>query len=188
MCPLASILMWVPLADLWVFQIRDRQLASGMGKPMMIDERYCDVGDLTLDDFVDGEPPETSYFIIELVKFAKLVTEVVHCRFTPTHTPASIERNKVRVHLALQKWHASLHPSTQYESHPEGRNRFALILSLVYHHQTLLLHRPSLDNAKLSPDQRDFSTQLAFYSAERINDLAGDILNHFKVNEFPAYV
>lgn len=61
------------------------------------------------------------------------------------------------------------------------------MLSLVYHHQVLLLHRPSLDDAKLSPERRDFSTQLAFYAAERISDLAGDILKYFQVHEFPAY-
>lgn len=50
-----------------------------MGKPMMIHERDCDVGDLTLEDFVDGEPPETSYFMIELIKFAKLGTCIALC-------------------------------------------------------------------------------------------------------------
>lgn len=54
------------------WQIRDRQISSGMGKPMMADERYCDVEDLTLSDFVDGEPPETGPFMISLIKLAKI--------------------------------------------------------------------------------------------------------------------
>ena len=53
-------------------QIRDRQLASGMGKPMMIDDRDCDVEELTVDDFVDGEPSETSNFIVSMARLAKI--------------------------------------------------------------------------------------------------------------------
>lgn len=43
-----------------------------MGKPMMIDERDCDVEELTLDDFVDGETTETAQFAILMMQFAKL--------------------------------------------------------------------------------------------------------------------
>lgn len=43
-----------------------------MGKPMMIDERDCDVDDLTLDDFVDGEMLESAHFIVSMMQLAKI--------------------------------------------------------------------------------------------------------------------
>lgn len=67
------------------------------------------------------------------------------------------------------------------------RNRFALILALVYNQTLLLLHRPALADAKKPPFQRDFSTALAFHAAGRISDYAKDILEYFTVNEFPIY-
>ncbi|KAI8711054.1 Zn(2)-C6 fungal-type domain-containing protein [Fusarium sp. LHS14.1] len=168
----------------WLLFIRDRQLASGMGKPMMIDERDCDVQELTLDDFVDGETPETAHFTISMMRFAKIITQVVRCRFTPASS--SNEATKLEVHLALQAWHAQLHPSMQYDC-KSNRTRYSVLLSLVYHWMALLLHRPSVDDAKDSLERRDFSTQLAFHSANKINELAGDISKSFNVNEFPIY-
>lgn len=74
----------------------------------------------------------------------------------------------------------------QYDN-VSNRNRFGLLLSMVYHWIMLLLHRPSLDSAKRPPERRDFSTQLAFHAANAISDLAGDILRYFRVNELPIY-
>lgn len=74
----------------------------------------------------------------------------------------------------------------QYDFH-SNRSRHGILLALVYHWQMLLLHRPTIEDARHSPDQRDFSTQLAFYSADKISDLAGDILERFNVNQFPIY-
>lgn len=182
-----------------------------MGKPMQIDDQDCDVEKLTLKDFIDGESTETAHFIVSMMNLAKLsmhtftlvrrhpkrissltvfchaVKEIYRCRFGLHLTTSTLENNKVRVHLALQGWHASLDPSLQYNSKSTTPNRFALVLSLVYHYQVLLLHRPSLEDAQKGPDRREFSTQLAFYAAERIIDLAGDILKSYQVWEFPAY-
>ncbi|GFF50406.1 hypothetical protein IFM46972_09040 [Aspergillus udagawae] len=52
--------------------IRDRQISSGTGKPMMVDERDCDVEELTTEDFVDGESIKTAYFTISLVRIARI--------------------------------------------------------------------------------------------------------------------
>jgi hypothetical protein len=192
-------------------QIRDRQIGSGMGKPMQIDDRDCDVEELTLEDFIDEESPEAGYFIVGMMNLAKLsmyiftlicrrpermlsltsfyhaVKEIYRCRFAPNLTMSTLENNKVRVHLALQSWHASLDPCLQYKSNSATSNRFAVVLSLFYHYQVLLLHRPSLENARQCPDRREFSTQLAFYAAETILDLAGNILECYQVCEFPVY-
>lgn len=111
-------------------------------------------------------------------------TSLVRCKFSLA--PSSCKNTELKVHLDLQGWHARLDPSMQYNS-DSNRTRFGLLLSIVYHWMMLLLHRPSLDSAKHSPERRDFSTQLAFYAADRIGDLAGDILKYFKVNEFPIY-
>lgn len=51
---------------------------------MMIDDRDCDVEELMLDDFVDGEPPETSNFTISMARFAKISTRM------PSSDPCSI--------------------------------------------------------------------------------------------------
>ncbi|KAH7383411.1 fungal-specific transcription factor domain-containing protein [Cadophora sp. MPI-SDFR-AT-0126] len=169
----------------WVLYIRDRQLASGIGKPMMIDDRDCDVEELTRDDFVDGEPPETSNFTISMARLAKIITEVVRCKFSPSESSSHVKA-EVRVHLELQGWLSRLDSSMQYDN-VSNRNRFGLLLSMVYHWIMLLLHRPSLDSAKRPPERRDFSTQLAFHAANAISDLAGDILRYFRVNELPIY-
>ena len=115
---------------------------------------------------------------------ALLVTQVVRCKFSPTSS--SNEATKLQVHLALQAWHAQLDPSMQYDCN-SNRTRYSLLLSLVYHWMLLLLHRPSVDDARHSPDRRDFSTQLAFYSANKISEHAGDISKYFKVTELPIY-
>ena len=39
---------------------------------MMVDERDCDVEDLSMEDFVDGESTETASFVISLMKWAKI--------------------------------------------------------------------------------------------------------------------
>ncbi|KAL1856665.1 hypothetical protein Plec18167_009103 [Paecilomyces lecythidis] len=132
----------------WHLFIRDRQYALSMGKPLMIDERDCNVEPLTVDDFVDGESLETAHFTVSLMQIARLATDVIRYKFSPA-------------------------PSNHcYE---------------VYHQMILLLHRPTLSEAKRSQDCRDFSTQSAFYAADKICDLARDILQFFEVREFAIY-
>lgn len=57
-----------------ITKIRDRQYALSMGKPLMIDERDCNVEPLTVDDFVDGESLETAHFTVSLMQIARLGT------------------------------------------------------------------------------------------------------------------
>ncbi|KAH7124878.1 fungal-specific transcription factor domain-containing protein [Dactylonectria estremocensis] len=171
----------------WLLFIRDRQLAFGIGKPFLIDERNCDVEELTMDEFVDGESLETAEFTVSMMKLAKIATDVVRCKFSPALSPNySGEDEKVRLHLALQNWHAELAPGMQYKK-DSNSSRFSLLLSLVHHHMVLLLHRPSLHDAKHSPDKRDFATHFAFHAAEKIRELANDLFRRFKVNQFPIY-
>ncbi|OJJ73165.1 hypothetical protein ASPBRDRAFT_493470 [Aspergillus brasiliensis CBS 101740] len=171
----------------WVLFIRDRQISSGTGKPMMIDERDCDVEDLTTEDFVDGESVETAYFTISLVQIARIINEVVRYKYSPAASVNPLREDiKANIHCTLQTWQAELTPIMRYCT-ISNRNRFALILGLVYNQTLLLLHRPSLADAKKPPSQRDFTTALAFHAAGRISDYAKEILQYFTVNEFPIY-
>ncbi|GKZ30766.1 hypothetical protein AbraIFM66950_010199 [Aspergillus brasiliensis] len=155
----------------WVLFIRDRQISSGTGKPMMIDERDCDVEDLTIEDFVDGESVETAYFTISLVQIARIINEVVRYKYSPAASVNPLREDiKANIHCTLQTWQAELTPIMRY-CNISNRNRFALILA----------------DAKKPPSQRDFTTALAFHAAGRISDYAKEILDYFTVNEFPIY-
>ncbi|GKZ22362.1 hypothetical protein AbraCBS73388_008505 [Aspergillus brasiliensis] len=154
--------------ELTLGKIRDRQISSGTGKPMMIDERDCDVEDLTTEDFVDGESVETAYFTISLVQIARIINEVVRYKYSPAASVNLLREDiKANIHCTLQTWQAELTPIMRYCT-ISNRNRFALILGLP-------------------PPQRDFTTALAFHAAGRISDYAKEILQYFTVNEFPIY-
>lgn len=115
------------------------------------------------------------------------MTDVVRYKYSPAHlSKRPREDVEAQMHLELQNWQAGLDPCMQY-NRDLNRNRFSLLLSLTHHQVLLLLHRPSLHNAKHSVDERDFSTHLAFYAAIQICDLATDISNFFEANEFPIY-
>ncbi|KAJ9258329.1 hypothetical protein DTO271D3_4735 [Paecilomyces variotii] len=130
----------------------------------MIDLRDCDVEELTRDDFIDGESSYTAYFTISMLRLAKIVTDVVRYKYSPVPLSKRPQEDvEAQMHLELQNWQAGLEPLL------------------------LLLHRPSLNDAKHSVDERDFSTHLAFYAAIQICDLATDISNFFEANEFPIY-
>jgi hypothetical protein len=55
-----------------VIKCRDRQMASALGKPMMIQDVDCDVEPITLDDFNEKDTVQSRLFFIEQCKLAVL--------------------------------------------------------------------------------------------------------------------
>ena len=53
---------------------RDRQIASALGKPMMIQDVDCDVEPITLDDFDEEDSIQSRQFFIEQCKLAGIRT------------------------------------------------------------------------------------------------------------------
>lgn len=60
--------------------MRDRQIASALGKPLMINDQDCDVELLTLDDFEIGDSEEMRHFVIQQAKLSIL------CKTLPATT------------------------------------------------------------------------------------------------------
>lgn len=66
-----------------VEQSRDIQLSSAIGKPPIINNRYCDIKDLSFDDFDGIQSRESFLFVVEQVKLADI------CE---SHVPLGFER------------------------------------------------------------------------------------------------
>ncbi|CAH0054235.1 unnamed protein product [Clonostachys solani] len=56
----------------WCLYTRDRQIASALGKPLMIRDEDCDVEPLTLGEFEEGDSEQTKYFVIEQARLSIL--------------------------------------------------------------------------------------------------------------------
>lgn len=60
-------------------QSRDTHIASGVGKPLIINDLDCDVEPLTDKDFEIHHSPEMRMFVIEQAKLA------IICKYFPSH-------------------------------------------------------------------------------------------------------
>ncbi|CAG9977785.1 unnamed protein product [Clonostachys byssicola] len=56
----------------WCLYTRDRQIASALGKPLMIRDEDCDVEPLTVRDFEEGDSEQTRYYVIEQARLSIL--------------------------------------------------------------------------------------------------------------------
>ncbi|CAK7206925.1 hypothetical protein SEUCBS139899_009732 [Sporothrix eucalyptigena] len=124
----------------WSLYSRDSQLASGVGKPLIINDLDCDVEVLTMDDFESHHSCEMRLFAIHQAHLADICKQVMRSRFSPRSAAQSLEceRKAALIH-DLDVWKASLPSLLTYHptQDPERTSLEALLLEAMYNTSAL---------------------------------------------------
>ncbi|KAI5852063.1 fungal-specific transcription factor domain-containing protein [Tricharina praecox] len=161
----------------WLLFLRDRQASSHFGKPMMIDEKDCDVEPLELED-LEGEVDRVQALcLLEQVKLAKLVSGITSCEFSPGAARDLVGRMQLResCHHRLSEWQQGLPPELVYQSN--SKNLWAMCLQITFLSQLLLLNRPVIYTDITLPDKiRKPSETIAGNAADAITKISDDLV------------
>ncbi|KAI5782902.1 fungal-specific transcription factor domain-containing protein [Pyronema domesticum] len=161
----------------WLLFLRDRQAASHFGKPMMINEKDCDVEDLQLED-LEGEVDRVQAMsLLEHIKLAKLVGAIVECEFCPGAAKDPNQRRALRIgcHARLSEWQGNLPEELVYQ--PNSNNLSAMCLQIALFAQLLLLNRPATYTDATVPEEiREPSEKIAGQAADCISKIADELI------------
>ncbi|CAK7237732.1 hypothetical protein SBRCBS47491_010106 [Sporothrix bragantina] len=119
----------------WSLYTRDSQLASGVGKPIIINELDCDVEPLTMDDFEDHHCHEVRLFAIHQAHMADICKQVMRSRFSPRCASQSLDAvRKAELVRDLENWKASLPGLVTYRPNQDQEHTpiEALLLEALY--------------------------------------------------------
>ncbi|KAL1903982.1 hypothetical protein Sste5344_010316 [Sporothrix stenoceras] len=118
----------------WSLYSRDSQLASGVGKPLIINDLDCDVEPLSMDDFEDHHGQEVRLFAIHQARLADVCKQVMSSRFVPRCAAQPLDNEqKAKLINDLEAWKATLPGSLMYHPNqdPESTPFEALLLETV---------------------------------------------------------
>ena len=170
----------------WTLYVRDRQSSTAVGMPWFIQDRDCDIEELTTADFDEDTIPERSSFlatqtnehiqyVIQMAKLVKLMGEIVTTEFRRLnkHTSNS-ERSKLRDRLV--QWEYELPPEmTSLSSFGSSSNFFASLLHTYHYNAYVLLYRSEYVQSGRHLEDQD--GQVALQAAGRITNIAEELLS-----------
>lgn len=121
--------------QLLILQSRDSQLASGVGKPLIINDMDCDVDQLSMDDFEAHHSQEVRLFAIHQARLADICKQVMRSRFVPRSAAQPLSSaHKANLANDLSLWKTTLPDSLVYteSQDPESMSLKTLLLEAMY--------------------------------------------------------
>ncbi|CDK27985.1 unnamed protein product [Kuraishia capsulata CBS 1993] len=141
----------------WSLFLRDRGVAVGFGRPVVIDLEDCDVPMVTEDDFDESEPGLPSKypknrvsidFFIHSVKLAELIGLVLRQQYSVrAEETRGLGRLPVvrNCDMLMGNWLENLPPSLQYMiNDPTRQNMYSAMINAQYYAILCLVHRSNI--------------------------------------------
>ncbi|KFX91423.1 hypothetical protein V490_05907 [Pseudogymnoascus sp. VKM F-3557] len=169
----------------WSLYIRDRHLAAALGRPMRIRDDDCDVEILNESDFEDIAPVDSLLFgtrtkthilyAIHSAKLAMTFGKIISIESTAKNSK-TISEDRLKVARELRIWEEELPIELSFAQveNAEDRGFWINMLHITYNNHLILLNRPSFD--KMATSHREFDSEVAFTSANRITRIVDDLL------------
>ncbi|QGA15740.1 hypothetical protein EYB26_003400 [Talaromyces marneffei] len=171
----------------WSLYIRDQQVAAAYGLPPRIRDEDCDIPMLDETDFDEAgfvgnrvifgiQRPEHISYIIQMVRAARLLREVVSASYLPgrlRYDPSDREKLKAR----LVQFESELPPELKLSQALEhGTMYFAGIVNITYNYLYIHLYRPSYLDP--SDEKKQKEGRLALQAACQCTRILEDMLSH----------